>query len=80
MSGAAEIIDHGVEPYSSDQEKHPKSAGEETHEAWGDQISHEMLEILAPNGEGDYILDIINNMTEDEAVAIVDESVKFHAE
>lgn len=80
MSHSVEIIDDGVEPYSSDAEKHPKSAGEETHEAWGNQITHEMLEILAPNGEGEHILNIINNMTEEEAYAIVEESVKFHAE
>jgi hypothetical protein len=33
MSGTVEIDDYGVELYSSDPEKHPKSAGEETHEA-----------------------------------------------
>ncbi|KAE8447140.1 hypothetical protein EG329_011124 [Mollisiaceae sp. DMI_Dod_QoI] len=80
MSGTVEIIDDGVEPYSSDPEKNPKSAAEDSHEAWGDQITHEMLEVLAPNGEGDYILDIINNMSEEEAVAIIEESVKFHAD
>jgi hypothetical protein len=46
----------------------------------GDQISHELLEVLAPNGEGEYILNIINNMTEEEAVAIITESIKFHAD
>ncbi|CZR67174.1 related to Oligopeptide transporter 2 [Phialocephala subalpina] len=80
MSGQVEI-NEGVEPYSSDTEKHPKGASDDVHEAnWGDQISHEMLEVLAPNGEGEHILSIINNMTEEEAVAIVDESVKFHAD
>ncbi|KAK4108537.1 OPT superfamily oligopeptide transporter [Canariomyces notabilis] len=39
-----------------------------------------MLEELAPNGEGDYILDKINNMTEEEALAIVSESHKFFAD
>jgi hypothetical protein len=38
------------------------------------------LEVLAPNGEGEHILNIINNMTEEEAVAIIWESVKFHAD
>lgn len=39
-----------------------------------------MLEELAPNGEGDYILDKINNMSEEGALAIIEESVKFHSE
>lgn len=46
----------------------------------GSQIPHELLEELAPNGEGEYILDKINNMTEEEAVAIIQESHKFHAD
>jgi hypothetical protein len=41
---------------------------------FGDQVSSEMLKELAPNGEDDYILDKINNMTEEEAVAIIQES------
>jgi hypothetical protein len=58
-----------------------KGASDEVYEAsWGDQISYEMLEVLAPNGEGEHILNIINNMTEEGAVAIIEESVKFHAE
>ena len=52
----------------------------DAQERIGDQIPHRMLEELAPNGEGDYILDKINNMTEEEAIAIVQESVKFHAD
>lgn len=39
-----------------------------------DQIPHAMVEELAPNGEEEYILDKINNMTEEEAIAIVQES------
>jgi hypothetical protein len=46
----------------------------------GDQIPHEMLEVLAPNGEGEYILEKVNNMSEEEALAIVEESVRFHAD
>jgi hypothetical protein len=41
---------------------------------FGDQISSEMLKELAPNGEEEYILDKINNMTEEEAIAIIQES------
>lgn len=80
MSGTVEIMDdNGIEQnaYGSDPEKNPAQASDEQ---WGDQITHEMLEVLAPNGEGDYILEKINNMTEEEAIAIVDESVKFHAD
>ena len=78
MSGNVEVIDDGIAPTSeSDPEKNPHQASDEQ---WADQITHEMLEVLAPNGEGDYILDIINNMSEEEAVAIIEESVKFHAD
>ncbi len=37
---------------------------------------HEMLEELAPNGETEYILDKINNMTEDDALDIIREGEK----
>lgn len=76
MSGTVEIIgDDGVAPFSSDPEKTPPKVN---HEQISDQITHEMLEELAPNGEGDYILGIINTMTEEEALAIIQESIKFH--
>lgn len=45
-----------------------------TPERISDQIPHAMLEELAPNGEEEYILDIINNMTEEEAISIIQES------
>ncbi|GJN75641.1 hypothetical protein PLIIFM63780_009148 [Purpureocillium lilacinum] len=47
---------------------------------YGDQIPHEMMETLAPNGEAEYILDKINNMSEDEAIAIITESLEFHSD
>ena len=75
-----EIVgDDGIEAnnFGSDPEKTPAHA---TDEQWGDQITHEMMEVLAPNGESAYILDKVNNMTEEEAYAIVDESLKFHAD
>ncbi|KAF4625469.1 hypothetical protein G7Y89_g12699 [Cudoniella acicularis] len=80
MAEKAEIIDDEVAPNPSgpDLEKTPYS--EATQTQFGDQISHEMLEVLAPNGEGEYILEKINNMTEEEAIAIVQESVVFHAD
>ncbi|KIM98283.1 hypothetical protein OIDMADRAFT_43346 [Oidiodendron maius Zn] len=39
-----------------------------------------MLEELAPNGEGEYILEKICSMSEEEALAIIEESIKFHAD
>lgn len=45
-----------------------------------DQIPHSMLEELAPNGEGDYIISKINDMTTEEALAIITESLEFHAD
>ena len=56
---------------SSDGEKLPTRV---TDGQFGDQIPHEMLEELAPNGEGEYILDKINNMSEEEAITIIQES------
>jgi hypothetical protein len=78
MSGTVEIIDDGVKPNmsGSDPEKTPQA----NSERFGDQITHEMLKDLAPNGEGDYILEKINTMTEEEALAIVQESVTFHVD
>jgi hypothetical protein len=79
MAGNIEIVDDTVNvvPNKSDPEKTPAGA---SAERVGDQIPHEMLEELAPNGETDYILDKINNMTEDEAIEIIHEAVQFHAD
>ncbi|KAJ9136891.1 OPT-domain-containing protein [Pleurostoma richardsiae] len=77
MAGSIEIIDEGVEPAVSDPEK---TRARVTEERIGDQIPHEMLEVLAPNGEGEYILDKVNNMSEDEALAIIHESLEFHSD
>lgn len=57
-----------------------KRSARATDQGYGSQISHEKLEELAPNGEGQYILDRINNMSGDEAHAIVAESLRFHAD
>ncbi len=64
---------------SADPEKNPSPAAG-TSERYGDQISDQMLEELAPNGEGEYILERINDMSEEEAMAIIQESVAFHAD
>lgn len=77
MTENVEPLDQGVTPVG-DPEKTPYADVEEGR--WGDEIPHDMLETLAPNGEGEYILDKINNMGEDEAVAIVEESLRFHAD
>lgn len=71
-----EITGDGVNMSDPEKTQNPRV----TYERIGDQVTHEMLEVLAPNGEGEYILDKINNMTEEEALAIVQESVKFHAD
>ncbi len=77
--------DEQIEPTTSgdrdsngDPEKRPATT--EQQQRYGDQIPHEMLEELAPNGEGDYLLERINAMGEDEALAIVAEAVAFHAD
>ncbi|KAJ4420300.1 oligopeptide transporter 6 [Neurospora sp. IMI 360204] len=76
----AEDLDGGTtrRVSSHDPEKIQSSAG--TSQRFSEQIPHEMLEELAPNGEGDYICEKVDNMTEDEAIAIVQESVRFHAD
>jgi hypothetical protein len=65
--------DNGVSSSFTDEEKTPTRV---TDGRIGDQIPHEMLEELAPNGETSYILDKINDMSEEDAVAIVKESRK----
>ncbi|KAK3689215.1 OPT oligopeptide transporter protein-domain-containing protein [Podospora appendiculata] len=82
-AGNVEVVDNDdIAPSASDRdpEKIRSRSNATAPERIGDQISHEKLEELAPNGEGEYILDKINNMTEEEAIAIVQESLKFHAD
>ncbi|KAK8927024.1 Oligopeptide transporter [Metarhizium anisopliae BRIP 53293] len=62
---------------SGDAEKNP---GVSSTLDYGSQIPPELLETLAPNGEADFILDKINSMPEEEALAIVSESLAFHAD
>lgn len=83
MSGRVEMVDElddGVAPKTNSSEDEKFQPDVATAELIGHQISHEMLEELAPNGEGEHILNIIKAMTEEEALAIVEESVKFHAD
>lgn len=79
MAEKVESHDEGVSP-ARDPEKTPGHAGVSDEGNWGDEIPHDMLETLAPNGESEYILDKINNMSEEEAYAIVEESLRFHAD
>ncbi|KAH8648569.1 OPT oligopeptide transporter protein-domain-containing protein [Xylariales sp. PMI_506] len=82
MSGTVEINDDSVQvapPSNADPEK--TAAGVVSSvERVGDQISHEMLEELAPTGDGEYLLEKINEMSEEEAVEIIAEAVRFHAD
>ncbi|KAM3562274.1 hypothetical protein ARSEF4850_002843 [Beauveria asiatica] len=85
MTKATSSVHSAVEalpPRSPDAEKHgvvdaSSAAGSVPY---ADQIPHEMMEGLAPNGEADYIGDKINNMSEDEALAIIQESYEFHSD
>ncbi|PHH79098.1 hypothetical protein CDD82_2589 [Ophiocordyceps australis] len=51
-----------------------------TESRFSNQISDEQLQTLAPNGEGEFILDRINSMGEDEALGIVRQSLEFHSD
>lgn len=79
-TGVSEVIDPALP--SPDAEKHgvytTTTGGDNV--PWADQIPHEMMETLAPNGEADYIRDKINNMSEDDALAIIQESLEFHSD
>ncbi|KAI1081027.1 OPT oligopeptide transporter protein-domain-containing protein [Whalleya microplaca] len=76
MTEAIDRVDNESDP-GRDPEKIPVRV---TQERIRDQIPHEMLEELAPNGDGEYILEQIDNMTEEEAVAIIQESADFYAD
>lgn len=76
MAEKVQVVDEGITP--TDPEKTPHNVGEE--ENWGNQIPHEMLETLAPNGESEYILDKINNFSEEDAINVVAESLEFHSD
>ncbi|KAM0666872.1 hypothetical protein ACQRIT_005572 [Beauveria bassiana] len=82
MTKATSSVHEAVEalpPPSPDAEKHGVHASV-GGVPYADQIPHEMMEGLAPNGEADYIRDKINHMSEDEALAIIQESYEFHSD
>jgi hypothetical protein len=81
MAGKVEIVDDaGIVPETPSYDPEKTKSRTSEHGRIGDQIPHRMLEELAPNGEGEYILDKVNNMTEEEAMTIIQESYKFHAD
>lgn len=77
MTEKSEIAHDNVRPVSP-TEKHATVNTEEA--GYGNQIPYEMLEELAPLGEGDYIIEKVNGMSEDEAIAIIHESLQFHSD
>jgi hypothetical protein len=70
------FYDDGTPSSPSSEKDHEKDAPPSGR--IGDQIPHALLEELAPNGEGEYILDKVNAMSEAEALEIVRESLAFH--
>ncbi|KAK4231881.1 putative oligopeptide transporter [Podospora fimiseda] len=58
----------------------PSLEDETSPQDFTDQIPHSLLEELAPNGEGDYILSKINEITTEEALSIIVESLEFHSD
>jgi hypothetical protein len=43
-------------------------------------VTHEMLEVLCPNGETEYFFDKFNNMTEEEALEVITPMIDFHSD
>lgn len=84
MTKATSVHDEAVvepAPSSPDAEKHGiYTTTSADNVPWADQIPHEMMETLAPNGEADFIRARINSMSEDEALAIIQESLEFHSD
>ncbi len=78
----ATSVHEAVEPAASpDAEKHGiYTTTSADNVPYADQIPHEMMETLAPNGEADFIRAKINAMSEDEALAIIQESLEFHSD
>jgi hypothetical protein len=75
MAEKADAIDERPQPML-DAEKEPTRV---VPERVGDQISHEHLEQLAPNSDGDraHLLEKINEMSEEEALDIITDAVQF---
>lgn len=81
MAQNVRIIDPAaIVPHASNRDTEKTKSRSAEHERIGNHFPHRLLEELAPNGEADYILNNINNMSEEEAVSIIWESYKFHAD
>lgn len=80
MASAHEIETVGSPDMGSDAEK--MASARVVPANFADQIPRELLHELAPNDEADeaYLLDRINEMSEEEALAVVTESLKFHGD
>lgn len=76
---AAENIEALPSPPTYDEKDNIGSVTVESNN-YADQIPREMMESLAPNGEESFIREKINTMTEDEAIAIITESLEFHSD
>ncbi|KYK61703.1 oligopeptide transporter protein [Drechmeria coniospora] len=79
MTGRPQVDGDGIEPPPAG-ETQEKKASRVTAERYDEQIPHELLETLAPNGEGDYVLEKINAMSEEEAISILRQSLEFHTD
>ncbi|OAA57545.1 Tetrapeptide transporter, OPT1/isp4 [Niveomyces insectorum RCEF 264] len=90
MAPITEIVEGDDEPspLSIDLEKEARKTPaaavaadqDQQQRRFGDEIPAEMLAELAPNGDGEYIRSRVSDMAEDEARAIVQEGLAFHAD
>ncbi|KAK0649579.1 OPT oligopeptide transporter protein-domain-containing protein [Cercophora newfieldiana] len=78
--GVSVVDSDDINANVSDRDAEKIQARSGATEGYADQIPDDLLKVIAPNGETEYILDKINNMTEEEAIAIIAESHKFHAD
>ncbi|KAK2061421.1 OPT oligopeptide transporter [Colletotrichum caudatum] len=78
MTGSVDSVGDGpASARDNDIEKIPARISHNPEQKISDQISREKLDELAPSGEGEYILERINEMREEEAVEIIEEAVEF---
>lgn len=80
VAGDGDMISPLSRASSSDPEKSPRPEKGINGAPISSQVPHALLEELAPNGEGEYILARIDEMSSEEAHAILRESLAFHAD
>lgn len=82
MPETIEPVQGAASPTSTpeNEKSNPINTVTDASNNFAEQIPHEMMETLAPNGEAEYIRDKINNMSEEEALAIIQESLDFHSD